>query len=179
MAYLISFFKNPKLKNYEASVCSISFLMFILSVIFVIIFPFLAAFASQRFWIRDSLIYTTPIVNYYNNCSIGFIDNNFNNFIYKSSINKKDFFDNYNLDIVDSSVVNNNKNNNYPLISNVQTSYSTTDSNMDNISEKINISFSVLSSFIKNIRQLDIKFILEIGLEVSNLMYINFKFNLI
>ena len=73
---MIAVFAEPLTKDFYSNLCSFSYLVYIFFVIFCIVFPFLAAFASERFWIRSIIHKEKPIVVFNNEYQLFFLINN-------------------------------------------------------------------------------------------------------
>lgn len=63
-------------KTYFANACSVTYFLFIFLSLFCLIFPFLAAFASEKFWIRDEFVYDTPYFKYNNELELFVLKDN-------------------------------------------------------------------------------------------------------
>jgi len=59
---MITVFLEPVTKDFYAHPCSLSTAIYSLLAIFCVVFPFLAAFASERFWIRQTVELEHPVV---------------------------------------------------------------------------------------------------------------------
>ena len=73
---MITIFAEPITKNYFTQTCTLTNLLYIFYLLFILIFPFLAAFASERFWIRSTTNYENPIVQFKNEYQLFVLKNN-------------------------------------------------------------------------------------------------------
>ena len=133
---MLTIFAKPIFKNYFVEACSLSFVVFGFLIIFVLIFPFLAAFASEKFWIREDVLYETPLIDFKNELFMYVYDKN--DKVYFYSTNTK---------------INSNYNS---IINSPKISYTLFDTNYDNIIEKIayKINFNADPNEIRGIKLL-------------------------
>lgn len=127
----------PEFTHYYTEKCTFTYLIFIFLNLFLFIFPFIAGFASEKFWIRESIVYETPIINYDNEIVINLLDDKDN--FYFLSTNK------------DLNALYENSSN---QISSFKVSYSNIDTNYDDIIDKINvkIGFNMNQSSLRNFK---------------------------
>jgi hypothetical protein len=119
---MITIFVQPVTKEYYSNTCSLTFFTFVIVVLFTIIFPFLAAYASDKFWIRESEITDFPVFLYNNELHLYLLKNN------------KTYFYSTNEDL----------NKLYPRkISSPSIKYSTYDYNYDGLIEKLVLSITL------------------------------------
>lgn len=119
---MITIFAQPKTKDFFTSICSLTFFTLIIIVIFTVIFPFLAAYASEKFWMRESTITDFPVFVYNNELHLYLLKNNKTYFY--STLEEL--------------------NNLYPRkITSPAIKYSTYDTNYDGLIEKLSLSISI------------------------------------
>lgn len=123
---MITVFLEANTKVYFSYFWSVTGFLHLFLVLFVLIFPFLAAYASDKFWIRNSVQYEIPFVNF-----------NSEYMLYITKTNTTYFHSSWE-----------NLNNYYPrLISNPQVYYIKQDSNYDGYIEQFSIKFEIPKSF--------------------------------
>lgn len=81
---MVNIFAIPKFRNYHVQTLSFSFLVYGFLMVFIVVFPFLAAFASENFWIRNDVLYETPIINFNNEMALYVLDSNDNTKFYST-----------------------------------------------------------------------------------------------
>lgn len=123
---MLTVFLEANSKVYFTYFWSVTGFLYLFLVLFVIIFPFLAAYASDKFWIRNTIHYETPYVNF-----------NSEYMLYLTKNNSTYFHSSWD-----------NLNNYFPrLISNPQVYYFRHDSNYDGFIDKFSIKFEIPNSF--------------------------------
>jgi hypothetical protein len=145
---MITIFAQPITKDYFTNTCSLTFFVFAITLLFTIIFPFLAAYASDKFWIRESIITDSPIFLYNNELHMYLLKNN-----------KTYFYS-----------TNELLNNLYPRkISSPAIKYSMFDSNYDGLTEKLVLSISLpnINNDSENIQGIKLGVFFDYGFNVS------------
>lgn len=142
---MITVFAEPVTKDYYAHICSLSNTIYVFFILFCIIFPFLAAFASERFWVRDTYHYETPILIYNNEIQIFALRNN-KTYFYSTMEQLNDY---YPRQLISPSI-----------------SYFTKDSNNDGINEQVSLQIR-LPKENNNIKNLKIAVFFDYGFNVS------------
>lgn len=123
---MITVFLEANSKVYFTYFWSITGFLYLFLVLFVIIFPFLAAYASDKFWIRNAIHYEMPYVKFKSEYML-----------YLTKKNSTYFHSSWD-----------NLNNYFPrLISNPQVYYFQHDSNYDGFIDKFSIKFEIPNSF--------------------------------
>ena len=145
---MITIFAEPITKEYYSNFFTFSSLIYFFFIIFCVVFPFLASFASEKFWVREDISYEQPNVSFNNELIMNFqIDNK--TYFYSTNSEMYNF---YPRKLLSPSI-----------------SFTSIDNNFDGKYEKIKIQIIIPSDNFsgKTVQSFKIAFFLDYGIDVS------------